>query len=51
MYTTDIPVTKSRKFIYAGYIALATQLKDLSQTKTTLTDDLNILKIIFEPES
>lgn len=46
MYT-DIPVTKSRKCIYVGYISLTTQLKDLSQTLTTLTDDLNILKIIY----
>lgn len=42
--TAHTPPTKLITFIYADYIALATQHKDLSFSKRTLNDKFNILK-------
>lgn len=47
LYTADIPVTISRKFIYTKNSVLATQRKDLSQKENTLTDDLNTFNGYF----
>jgi Reverse transcriptase (RNA-dependent DNA polymerase) len=47
VYTADIPVTVSRKFIYADDIALAVQDKDFHRTEVTLTEDLAVLKDYF----
>lgn len=40
LYMSDLPSTKSRKFVYADDIALAIQRKNFTQLNTILTDDL-----------
>jgi len=47
-YTADLPLTQSRKFIYADDIALATQSSDIARTEATLSKDLSTLKDYFK---
>jgi len=48
VYTADLPQTRSRKFIYADDIALATQNKDLGRTESVLSQDLETMKRYFD---
>jgi len=40
IYIADIPTTHSYKFVYADYLAIATQHKNLTETEKTLIEDL-----------
>ncbi|XP_047992992.1 uncharacterized protein LOC125231576 [Leguminivora glycinivorella] len=44
VYTSDMPPTQSRKFLYADDIALTTQTKSFEAGEAVLTQDLNTLQ-------
>lgn len=48
IYTSDIPITTSRKFMYADDIALATQSSDLSAAENVLGNDLQVVNVYFK---
>lgn len=48
IYTSDMPPTKSRKFIYADDNALAYQSKSFEEIEKTLNEDLELLSEYFK---
>lgn len=48
LYMSDIPYTKSRKFIYADDIVIATQHRSFERTECVLTSDLESLSSYFK---
>lgn len=48
LYTSDLPITQSRKFIYADDLALATQQRTLTKSEQTLSSDLSIMNEYFK---
>lgn len=48
IYTSDLPETKSRKFMYADDNALAYQSKSFTEIENTLNEDLQLLAEYFK---